>query len=113
MDAELRALFPETVTVHAWTGDSAYGAPAFASTGTAYPARLERATRRVVNGEGRQVVATTTVYLAPTSTGGLPSLSVRDRLVWGASTAEALPVLAWERYADESGAWHHVEAYCG
>lgn len=113
MDADLRALLTETVTVYPWASDTAYGSPQY-GTGTAYPARLERRSRLVVNREGKQVVATTTVFLGPSDAGTLPgSFDPRDRLVWSASTGEALSVLAMESVADEAGAFHHVACYCG
>lgn len=113
MDQDLRALFTETVTVYAWAADTVYGAPSYSTSGTAYPARLDRRNRLVAGKDGRQLVATTTVYLAPTSTGGLPSLTARDRLVWSASTGEPLELLSWEKLYDEAGSAHHVAAYCG
>lgn len=111
MDAELRALLGETVTVYPWASDSAYGSPTYSTSGTAYPARVERKSKLVTAKDGRQVVAGSVIYLGPSSTGGLPGLTARDKLVLADGTSPE--ILSVERQPDETGATYYEAAFCG
>ena len=101
---QLLALFSTTVTHETFSGFSSdgYVTPSY-STGVTIPARVVSDQRLVRTFEGTEELATTTVWLASTST-----FSPQDRFTVDGDT----PVLlALETYRDEFGITHSKLAF--
>lgn len=110
LDPELADLLRQTATVTRWTSDDAYGAPQYSATSTDYPCRIVRTSRMVKDQRGRDVLATSTVYVGPNAD-GLPGLTVRDRVAL--SDGSSSQILAVAAHVDEAGDGHHEVLYCG
>jgi hypothetical protein len=109
-DPELDEFFHHTVVHKPFSGRTAFGVASF-GTGTTYAAKIERRQKLVKGGDGREVLSTTTVYIRPTSTGGLPNAGPQDFLGLNGSTTPT-PILALKGLTDEEGD-HHEVLYCG
>ena len=106
----LKALFTRSVTIEPASGLSAGGATTY-GTSVSYPARVERRNQLVKGGNGRDVLATTVVYVGSNTTGaGLPSATPQSRITLPDGTTP--PILAVDRQDDLSGA-HHEVVFCG
>lgn len=97
---------PDTVTVASLTGFSTdgYATPGFSTSATSYRARVVREQRLIRSLEGREEMATTTVWVASTSTfGPVDKVTLPD----GSSP----PLLAVETFSDEYGVTHSKLAF--
>jgi hypothetical protein len=96
----LLSLMPDTVTVKTlsgWSSDG-YGVPTYSTGSATYSARIVSEQTMVRTFEGAEELATTTVWVASTSTFG----AVDQVTVGGVSP----PLLAVETFRDESGVTH-------
>ena len=106
----LRALLTRTVTIASASSRDAGGAATY-GTAVTYPARVEHRQRQVKDGNGRDVLATTVVYVGTNTTGaGLPSATPQSRITLPDGTTP--PILTVERQDDLDGA-HHEVVFCG
>lgn len=101
-----QSLMPSTVIRSTRTGHSNYGAPTFSTTTTKIRARVVDKPGMVRNTEGEDVAYRTIVWAASTSATIQPS----DRFTLPDGTSP--PLLAVERYPDQSGP-HHVKLFFG
>lgn len=112
LDPELTAMMTQTVTHYPWVSDSVYGAPQYSATATTHPCRIVRRQRTVKDRTGKDVVSTSTVYIGPSSTGGLPGMTSRSKLVLSDGSDAGL--IAVQAHVDpEDGSGHHEVAFCG
>ncbi len=91
-------LFPQTVTHAAWTGMSVdgYATPTYSASASTFPALVQLEQRLVRTFDGTEELATTTVYVASTSTfSALDQFTLPD-----GSTPE---LLSLETFSDEDG----------
>ena len=97
----LVALMPSTVTHAAWTGMSTdgYATETYTTAETSYRARVVTEQRLVRTFDGTEELATTTVWLASTST-----FSALDRFTL--PDGEAPVLLSLETFSDETGVTH-------
>ena len=97
----LVSLMPDTVTHAAWTGMSTdgYATETYSTATTSYRARVGSEQRLVRTFDGTEELATTTVWLASTST-----FSALDRFTLPDGTFPAL--LSVETFRDETGVTH-------
>jgi hypothetical protein len=102
----LLPLFSTTITRHAWVGISTdgYATATYAAAGSTYPARVVSEQRLVRSFEGTEELATTTVWVASTST-----FDVADR--WTYAGSVIAPLLAAETFRDEDGVTHSKLAF--
>lgn len=98
MDAELRELFPHTVTVEPFSTNNAYGEASY-GTGVEYLARTETKTRFFRRADGSEVVSVAVTYLADA-----PTVSTKDRITLPDSTQP--PIVAVESMPDEVGTYY-------
>lgn len=98
MEADLRQLLTQTVTLEPWTGYDGYSQPVY-GVGVARKCRIVNKTRMVRDAQGQERVSTTTIYLDDDY-----NTSVRDRVTLPGGVQPIL--LTVERYPDESGAHH-------
>ena len=99
-------LFSTTITHAAWVGMSTdgYATPTYSTAGTTYAAREVTEQRLVRTFEGTEELATTTVWIASTSTfNGLDRFTLADGTIPG--------LLAVETYRDELGVTHSKLAF--
>ncbi len=101
MDAALRALLTDTVTLAAYTSQDVYGSPTYASPQTV-PARIEYKVRRVVDHTGQERVSRARVFLD-----GDVVLDLRDRVTLPDGTSP--PILALYSVRDVDGSISHHE----
>ncbi len=103
----LLSLFSTSVTLNTLSGFSTdgYGVPSYSTGGTSIPVRIVAEQSMVRTFEGIEELATTTCWLASTSTFG-PA----DQFTLPDGTTP--PVLAVERFSDEDG-WTHSKVYFG
>ncbi len=102
----LLGLFPQTVTHAAWTGMSAdgYAVPTYSASASTFPARWVTEQRLVRTFDGTEELATSTVWVASTSTfSALDQFTLPD-----GSTPE---LLSLEIYRDEDGITHTKLAF--
>lgn len=99
-------LFPQTVTHAAWTGMSTdgYAVPTYSGSASTYQALVVTEQRLVRTFDGIEELATTTVYLASTST-----FSALDQFTLPDATTPEL--LAIETFRDEDGVAFSVLAF--
>jgi len=97
----LTALFQTTVTHAGWAGMSTdgYATLRYSTATVTYPARVTSEQRLVRTFDGTEELATTTVWVASTST-----FSALDRFTLPDGTSP--PLLSVETYRDESGVTH-------
>ena len=102
----LLALFSTTVTHAAWTGMSAdgYAVPTYSASASTYAARIVSEQRLVRTFDGTEELATTTVWVASTST-----FSALDQFTLPDATTPEL--LSLETYRDEDGITHTKLAF--
>lgn len=102
----LLVLMSTTVTVAAWSGMSTdgYAIPTYSTAGTTYAARIVDEQRLVRTFEGTEELATTTVWVASTST-----FDVADQ--WTLPGSATPPLLAIETFRDEVGVTHSKLAF--
>lgn len=119
--ADFSDMLWDRVSVLTFSTFSAYGTPSYGSSSGAisYTCYVQHGRHKVVGPNGEDLVANSTLYIGPTSSGGLPpQLSPRDRLVlsasWGSSSdASANPrLITVDRYADESSGRYVTVAHC-
>lgn len=97
----LLALMPNSVTVSSLSGFSTdgYGQPTYSTGGSTYRARVVQEQTLVRSFEGVEELATTTVWVASTSTfGPIDRVTLPD--------GSAPPLLAVETFRDEAGVTH-------
>ena len=97
----LTDLFSTSVVHAAWTGMSTdgYATPTYSTAGTTFPAREVTEQRLVRSFEGTEELATTTVWVASTST-----FTALDRFTLADGSTPGL--LSIETYRDEVGVTH-------
>ena len=97
----LVVLMPDTVTQAAWNGMSTdgYATPTYSTAVTSYSARVVTEQRLVRTFDGTEELATTTVWLASTST-----FSALDQFTLPDGTAPVF--LSLETFRDETGITH-------
>lgn len=108
-DQTFLELMPETVQIAPLSSRDEYGAPTYGPN-VSRRARVLEALEKVVDDDGREVMATTLVWVAPDPTAGLPVVSVRDRVTLPDGSTP--PLLRVERVSDEDGP-HHLKIYLG
>ncbi len=103
---ELVGLMPNTVTVAGFASFSTdgYATATFSTSGTTYSARVVQEQRMVRTFAGEEELATTSVWVASTSTFG-PSDQVT------LPDGSAPPLLAVETFRDENGVTHSKLAF--
>lgn len=99
---------PETVTVNSYVSQSVSGAKTYNPTAVSYPARIELKNHRIVDMNGREILAKGRVFLGTTTI-----IDTRDKLTLPAGyVPQTPPILAVNPVADESGT-HHVTLEIG
>lgn len=109
-DEALRGLFGQTVTIAPLSSVGAFGGKT-AGTAVSYDARVVYKQRLVKDTQGREVLATTIVYVAPTSSGGLPTGKPDETLTLPDGTTPNILNVA--KYPGEDGTYETVTYYCG
>ena len=111
LHALLRTRFcTQTLTRYAYSGRLFTGDPSFSTSATTYPCRVEGKQHLVKGGDGRDVLASMVVYVAPTSTGGIPVIALQDKIVLPDTSVAKL--LAIETPRDLEGV-SHLALWCG
>lgn len=100
LDAPLADMMNETITVKTPTTVNNYGEQSHAGT-TTYSAFIVRNPRITRDNNGREVVASATLYVNSTS------ISVRDQIVMPDGSTP--PIVSVSTYYDENGSIHHQE----
>ncbi len=95
--------FSTTVSHAAWTGMSTdgYAVPTYSTAGSTFPARWVTEQRLVRTFDGTEELATSTVWVASTST-----FSALDQ--WTLPNGETPELLSLETFRDENGVTHTV-----
>jgi len=107
LHALLRTRFcTQTLTRYAYSGRLFTGDPSFSTSATTYPCRVEGKQHLVKGGDGRDVLASMVVYVAPTSTGGIPVIALQDKIVLPDTSVAKL--LAVDTLRDLDGVSHLV-----
>ena len=111
LHALLRTRFcTQTLTRYAYSRRMFSGDPVYATSATTYPCRVEGKQHLVKGGDGRDVLARTVVYVAPTSTGGIPVIALQDKIVLPDTSVAKL--LAIDTLRDLDGV-SHIVLHCG
>lgn len=102
----------QTVTLSTMSGMTAYGTATYGTAKT-YRARVQQMHKYLKGPEGREVLATTQVYLGMTSSNGFPPryLAPTTKIVLPDGTSPS--VLAVEENPAADGSRHHMVLYCG
>lgn len=110
-DTQLLSLMPSTVKVSTRGAHSNYGEPTFGNTTSSYRARIVEKLGYVRSAEGEEVAYSTIAWIRST---GAASITVSDRITFpaGVGPSSRPPIVAVERFPDESGV-HHTKVYCG
>ena len=99
----------QTVTVKSGSGYNAVG-DATLSTGTAsHKVRVEKIQKLVTGPDGRDVVATTVLYVGYTTAGVAPTITVQSKLTLPDNTTP--PILAVETHRMRTGGTDHQVIY--
>lgn len=101
LEQDFLELASTSVTVEPLSTHNNYGAPVY-STGVTYPAAVEYGPRLIVTPEGRQEVATATIYVLSSSA----RIGVQDRITLPLTTTAKL--VRVDVVNDEEGQ-HHLE----
>lgn len=110
MDRWMLNRFDQTVTRNAKGAVGFDRSVTYSTTAQTYRARVETALHLVTNGKGEEVLARTAVYLAPTSTGGVPVFTAEDQITLPDGTTP--DILSVETLRDFH-APHHQVVHCG
>lgn len=122
IETDFYELLTDRAAVYAFSTVSAWGTPSWStSVGSTYLAYVEWHTHKVVAADGQEAVARGTVYLGPTSSGGLPPfMDVKDQLRLnyrtypsssGSTVGYAPRVLSVDRWADDSSSRYAVAVH--
>ncbi len=106
-EAAFLSMMDSTIRVSTRTTHDNYGAPAFAASTASYRARIVHKPGYVRAADGEEVSYAHVMWVAST---GSVSITVSDRITLPDGTTP--PVIAVERYPDESGP-HHVKVMLG
>jgi hypothetical protein len=106
-DAEFVSLMADTVTINAFVSVSTdgYGTPVFSTAVTTYSARAVREQTLVRTFAGTEELASTTVWIASTST------FTPDTLI-SVNGSTVGPLMSLSAFPDEDGV-HHLKAFFG
>ena len=96
MDPELQALCTQTVQWYPRVSGNVNDEATYAATPTSLTARVVRRPRRLVDSQGREILATARIWLAEA-----PAVGLLDKIVLPDGTTAPLVVV--ERYPDEAG----------
>lgn len=108
----LQQRLTQTVTKHPFNGTNAFGDESYSTAAAVtYRARVEGLDVETVQVDGREVVARGRVIIGPTSTGGTPSLDLKDKLILPDNTSP--PVLSVSPKRWRSGTIDHLEVIHG
>lgn len=115
LESDYDEILTDTCSVDYFSTFGTLGAMTWStSTRTTHHCRVEYRQHQVRGSDGRTVVASHTVYIGRTTTGGVaPTMTVRDRLVLSDSTSALPLILAVDRNPDEASSEHHVAVHCG
>jgi len=105
-EADFLALASTTVTVTPLSTHNAWGAPVWSTSPVTYQAAVEYAPRLIVSAQGRQEVASATVYVMSSSA----SISAQDQVTLPKDTSARL--LRVDTVNDDEGQ-HHLELVFG
>jgi len=107
LEPELLALMIDTVTVEPFSTASGAGSSSY-SAAKNWHCRVQEGNKLVRDKEGREVVSTTELLLAPTSDDGtLTAIGPNDRITLPAGYAvRQPPIIALGRANDEDGVHH-------
>lgn len=105
-EAAFLSMMDSTIKISTRTGHSNYGEPTYASSTSSYRARVVEKPGYVHTPGGEDVAYSHVIWAAST---GAVSITVSDRLTVGGVVR---PMVAVERYPDETGP-HHVKILCG
>lgn len=95
----------QTVTLAALSSTSGYGKPSFAA-GTEYKARVVYKTQSIKNADGQDVMAHGVVWMK-----GSPVVAPEDQITLPDGSTPV--ILSLDRYADETGGYHHTRVVFG
>lgn len=113
LEAALRALMWQTVTLSTFGSYNSYGGGNTYGSAKTYCARVEREIKLVKDATGREVVSTTQVYVGDTSTGGTVPTGFGSNGKIVLPTGDSPGILAVQSNPDEVSGVHHVVVYCG
>lgn len=113
LEAQLRELMTQTVTLSTFVSYNSYGGGNVYGTAKTYAARVERETKLVKGPQGREVVSTTTVYVGTTSTSGVIPTGFGSNGKIVLPTGDSPAILAVDIFPDEASVVHHAVVYCG
>ena len=111
MEPDLIEMMNDTVVVYPFVSYSAHGAPSYSGTGTTHPVRFENRFQMIKGSDGRDIVARGKLILGPSSTGGLPRMTVQSKVV-DISTTAGYKLLWVQEQPDQDGDYY-VAAYFG
>jgi hypothetical protein len=109
LEGELRSLMNQSLTRRGNSGYNSRGDIQYSTGTTTYACRQEARRHMVKDGGGRDVVAHHEVFVGTTSTGGVPAITVQDKVTLPDNTSPLL--IAVETVRDESGTHHQVLHY--
>lgn len=113
LDPELRALYAQTVTITPWARDDAYGAPQY-GTAVRYEARVEQMHRLIKDFKGRDVIATSRVFVGLSAAGAALDLGPQaPRASITLPDGSSPSILSVASVPDETGAAYETVIYCG
>lgn len=90
--------------------EDAYGGTGVFGTATTHPCRVTYKSRLLKGADGRDILTTSRIYFGPSSTGGLPGLTVRSRVTL--SDGGVPRIVSVGKYHDDEGPYYEV-ADCG
>lgn len=111
MSALLERRFDQTVTVQARSGTNAYGDPSYSTASASHKARVEGVQRLVKGPDGRDILATTRVFVGCTTAGVVPTVTMESKVTLPGGTVP--PILSVETHRKRTGGTDHQVVYCG
>jgi len=101
----------QTVTVKAHSGYNSVGDVQFSTASASHKARVEKVQRMVKGPDGRDVLATTRVFVGCTTAGVAPTITVQSKVTL--PDGNAPPVLAVETHRKLTGGTDHQAVFFG
>lgn len=111
MSALLEHRMDQTVTVYAHSGYSSVGDVQYSTSSATHKARVDAVKRLIKSADGRDVLATTVVYVGYTTAGVAPTITAQSKIVLPDGTTP--PILAVETHRKFTGGTDHQAVFFG